>query len=148
MSIFNSLLSGAAGLEIETGMWEPTSNTTRGTIDFTNTHGTPPSAFVVWDIGETALTTNSAAFEFCVDFEALFGEALSDICTSKAGVRFCGYQGGTLTDYMSYGASGGDSSVNTHYYRYHATETKIRPWISSTYYWRPNRTYKWIAIWT
>lgn len=152
MSIFNSLLAGAEGLEFETGTWTPTSDyTIRGEIPLNKVHAKPPAAYVVFDIGTDPGTTATNFFGAYVDFDALFGEVLVGVRIAH-GVRAGIYRGSSspgvlfTTKEITAGASNPDDSSTGHY-RYYATETTLRPEVIYNAYWK-NRTYKWIAIWT
>ena len=152
MSIFNSLLSGAAGLEIETGTWTPARNTVHGEIPLNKVHDKPPVAYIVFDIGSYDSTSASSGLYFgCVDFEALLGETAVGASVTQ-GV-YTGIYRGTSSQGLQqssrsigHGASDPDDS-STSYYRYYATETTLRPEVVYNAYWRTTRTYKWIAIW-
>lgn len=75
MSIFNSLLSGAAGLEIETGMWEPTTRVNRGYIPFTKQHQRAPAIIILSDVTgtNTGVPSNTVEAWAHIDLVALFG---------------------------------------------------------------------------
>lgn len=149
MSIFNALLTD--GLELETGTWTPTNNTSRGEISFTNEHSTPPAAFIIYDTGETTPPQNSCVFDVCFDYESLFGEAVSGVCSEDKGSKFVkSYASSTYQSArraLIHGASDSDDSTES-CYRYYATESRIYPFHLNSFYWRKTRTYKWIAIWT
>lgn len=151
INMITTLLKGG-GLETESGTWSPTHNTARGTINFTNTHDEPPAAFVVWDTGDTT-SGISAVFEVCFDYEALFGEELTGRASSYKATRYgLYYSSSTSSSNFIKGCLHGRSDTgdsDDNYYRYHATESCIRPLVlsGSSYGWRSARTYKWIAIW-
>lgn len=152
-AIVNVSGGGGSGLEYETGTWTPSSDITRGTITFSNTHTNPPAFYAISDAtGDLNATQNSALFNGYCDVYRLWGLGFPGSSTTYR------YAVVTQTYKTSSGTSNGVTSCSTNsdntgsgsvsYSRYWATPTEFHPYMNSTSrYWRAGRTYKWIAIW-
>jgi len=139
-------------LAYEEGTFTPSSDISRPSITFSNTHSTTPAYAAIFDISTgSTQTTDSISFVTYSDPYRMFGgtyayagsdryaTATAAFKTSTGGNAFVGF-----TEYSS-----DDSGDSTKVYsRYWATETEFRPWANSdSRYFRSGRTYKWIAIW-
>lgn len=142
------------GVEVESGTWSPTSDTTRGTISFSNTHDEPPAAFLVYDAGSTNTSSASNILQLCVDFTALFDSDYGGgfYTNLSKGINVNQFYSSTSaygyynTSSFKYGGKDTRDSQSA-YYRYFASETEIRPNYNPSNYWRARRTYNWVAIW-
>ena len=149
---------GGGGLEYETGTWTPASDVASYTIQFSNTHTTPPSYYVIVDAtGTYSNTTNSIYQMSYVQFDRLLGSSAYADYNNSGTIKYGRYdtlQRTTSTTSMStqggfinYPMSETDDSTTNHP-RYWATETWIKAaGYSAIRYWRTGRTYKWIAVW-
>ena len=146
-----TLVPPSGGLEYESGTWSPTSNTTKGTINFTNTHTSPPTVVAVWD---TASSLYSGGYTLTswggIDMTKLAG--LTD--TSRLVHAFTRHMYSTNSSSVSTGSFdityGGWSSTSSsnNYWRYFADENAMYPYAATNVYMRTKRTYNWYAIWT
>ena len=146
---------GGGGLEYETGTWTPENDIANYTISFARTHTVAPFFYLISDATNTySSTTNS---NFCVayyNFEQSLG---ADVYVSSTTMRYGEvrviYRGtsetslGNTTTNIQYPYTSQEDNLST-YPRYWATETGIKAYtISTSRYWRADRTYKWIAVW-
>lgn len=144
---------GGSGLEYEEGTWSPSGNPSRGTVNFQNSHTTPPVIIVLSYTGTGGLSKNTNIGFILVDFKRLFGDGYPYSSSSNRRVAVAGmlYHGTTATSVsgsfaqITYGADdSGDTDIN--YFRYWATESQFHPYTNSdTRLW--GLSYKWIAVW-
>ena len=149
---------GSSGLTYETGTYEPTVDTPRATISFSNNHTIPPTFLTIYDATGTNLAdTNSNIAMTYVDLYRLAGVGYPYNANTSA-MRYATihylYRGtsatsiNTGTTHFQYNSDNTTSS-GTSYSRYWVSYDNFHPYSSSTSrYWRTGRTYKWIAIWT
>ena len=144
---------GGSGLEYEKGTWQPATDTTRGTITFSNTHTIAPAYFAIVDAtGNLNVATYSCLFLGFCDVYRIFGVGFFYSSTEyRYAVANYSYRGSSTTSnstvLCSYN-SDDPGSNSTSYPKYWATSTEFHPYSNSnSRYWRAGRTYKWIAIW-
>ena len=147
---------GSSGLEYEEGTWTPSSDVTRGTILFTNTHTKPPSIVILVDAysenGSVTTANSDIAFVF-VKIGDILGDSFPWYQTSETSRS-------NLLSYISqstvttsptvggYGNISDDVGSTDTYSSYYATSAGFYPYArSTTRYWRSGREYKWKAIW-
>ena len=141
------------GLEYETGTWTPTSDISRGTITFSNTHTYPPALYTISDAtGTLNPTKNSALFNAYCDVYRLWGVGFpvtsTDYRYAVVTQTYRGSSGATHTVTYCSVNSDDTGSESGSYPRYWATPTEFHPYVgATTRYWRVGKTYKWIAIW-
>lgn len=148
-------VSGGGGLEYEEGTWTPATDTSRGTIYFTNAHTNPPSIIVLADATGTDTTDMSqlnVLFVY-VRFAELFGVSYPYAATTTRD-GYAGYAYRTTTTASSTSQGGyaniieGTSGNDGQYSEYWATNTAFYPYTNSTTrQWYSSRSYKWLAIW-
>lgn len=148
-------VAAAAGLEYETGTWEPTSDIARGTISFANSHSAPPTAIFLADAEGTASSaTNSNHMFVWFDVQRFTGHGFP---YSSSGFRYAAayysYRGSSTSSISSAGylcsqQTTSSSASGVTYPKYWANEREFHPYSNSTSrYWRAGRSYKWVAIW-
>lgn len=150
-------ISGGGGLEYEEGTWTPTTDTNGNDIEipFQNTHTEPPSIVIISDTTNTldtnTYTLHSWAF---IDFYKLFGfpfmvKANNNVYSAIFMARRMANSSGMVDGYWFCNYPWDNTSEGINFSCYYANKTRICPFgYYSNYYWRANRTYKWIAIWT
>lgn len=158
MSIFNATAPSGGGGEIETGVFTPTSNIWKPTINFTNSHTTLPIfAAIQLDVGveTTQRTAHLVVFNL---WEQLTGHSLipgtSSSSTGSYGLVQYWYRNTSSTSLSSSTVnltiSGSDtSSTSDQAPRVWVTNAVFTPHIptGNNYYFRSGKNYKWIAIW-
>jgi hypothetical protein len=153
-SVTVSVSGGGGGLEYETGTWTPSANTESYFISFTNTHTVAPAYYTIEDA--TGTFSNQYAnihFVNYVNYQQITGEPI-DVdggTTFRYGLVNTQVRNGTNTLAMQntqitvpYTDSADSTSSCS---RFWAKETGILAYRSSGYYFRSDRTYKWIAVW-
>lgn len=146
--------TGSSGLEYETGTYTTTTDTTRPTINFSNTHAEMPVVVFFYDATGTYLSTTSTNFfTLYVDYAKMLGSELYASSTSKEYVFIYNRYRTSTSTFTGASINCGYSSDDTEssssaYPRYWVTNSCFYPSSNSpSRYWRPDRTYKWIAIW-
>jgi len=149
---------GSTGLEYETGIYEPTTDEYRPTINFTNSHSVPPTILTMYDATGTNLTdTNSNIANTYIDVYRLTGVGYN-YNAQNSNFRYATlhytYRGTSATSinsgtqHFSYNSDNTNSSSSS-YPRYWVSYNNFHPYSnSSSRYWRAGRTYKWVAVWT
>ena len=136
---------GNTGLEYEEGTWTPSADTTTTAISFTDTHADAPAFALVQDTDNTASScapTDSILAYFIVNFSGFFGSVPYSAASSLVGRTQYSYR-------TSSGQSiSGSQITSSNELNYYITASGITFYATSTRYFRANRTYKWIAIWT
>lgn len=142
-------LTGGGGLEYETGTWSPSSDTSRGTINFSNSHNKPPAIFAIDMTSTTKPSNNSARYTYGIDLDALLGRSRNRYEATYVRIGYYNSSGGNgLTQYNPNHSGEDSGDISTSYWRYFATESVLRPYSgASSVYWRNVRTYSWTAIW-
>ena len=151
--IVNVSGGGGSGLEYETGEFTTSTSIARPTISFAKTHQKPPAIITMSDMTtETAPESNSMQFWVFADILQLFGgwsisSGTALVCgriayTYRSGTSFASGNSAPQYDYTDIAREDASSST-----RYYARESAFYPRGSSSKYWMPNRTYKWIAVW-
>ena len=144
----------SGGLEYETGTWTPSANTESYFISFTNTHTVAPSYYTIEDA--TGTFSNQYAnihLVNYVNFQQITGEPIDvDGGTTfryglvntqvRSGTNTLAVQNTQIT--VPYTDSADSTSSCS---RFWAKETGILAYRGSGYYFRSDRTYKWIAVW-
>ena len=141
-----TLVPSSGGLEYESGSFTPTSNVRQPTISFSNTHDTPPSLIAMW-WASSGTASSSPAF-----FLGFVNSTWGDTPYTKGLHSFFYYgSSGSLSNYtgeIQYDGSNSYGGMET-YWRFWATETAMTPQTnSSSYLWRKDFLYHWIAIWS
>lgn len=142
---------GGSGYVTETGTWTPSANTKRGTISFNNSHTKPPAFYIIMDSTQNlTIPSSTILYNSFIDIYQFFGIYMPHSSAAYAIANYC-YKGsstvsqGSMVCNYPYTNSEAQSSS---FSRYWATETEFHPYTnSSTRYWKPERTYKWLAIW-
>ena len=148
MSIFNSLLPGAAGLEFEMGTWTPASDVARGTIPFSKSHNKPPSIVAVAINGSPLPVKNTGINFLAVDYSSMLSSI--PIAAGLGMYARTEYTSGNHSDCAELDKGGSDPDASDRYcFRYYADENAMYPEnYNSSSYWRKTKVYNWIAIWT
>ena len=148
-------VSGGGGLVYETGTWEPSTDTSRGEILFTNSHTSPPIYVSLTDATDTFSDVTYSNYGFhWLDWWRITGVGMYASSGTK---YYCelifDYKGSTGTSInntykkLSQNSDYPYSNISN-YPRYWVTPTGFNPYTDSTdRYWRAGRTYKWIAVW-
>ena len=153
--IVNVAGGGGSGLEYEEGTFSPSSDISRATVSFANSHADAPAVIVFADVTNTADTTSNTGWLWVwFDYYKIWGSRIYYSSSSmRYAVAYYTYRGSS-TSSLSTGSmlcsnnSDSSSSSSTSYPKYHATSTEFHPYTNSTSrYWRSGRTYKWVAIW-
>ena len=153
-------VSGASssGLEYEEGTWVQATSQNSVTINFTNTHSTPPSFYEIFlaDSSHPA-DINSVLHIVYTNFEQLSNTTTKFY--NSGGIAYNTYYGIIIRSYNTGSStptesmvlltsSSSDASDSTIYNsRYWATETHILGFISSSRYFESGCTYYWRAVW-
>lgn len=132
---------GGGGLEYEEGTVIPSSDISRLTISYTNTHNAPASFAGIYD-----MTNDSAVSGSCVFWQAtnIVGIAGVPVYSSASSI---------YRAYFIYGFKSSDTAISTTNVMLNdcADWTTTNGFLaycqSSNRYWRSGRTYKWIAVW-
>ena len=146
---------GSTGLEYETGTYTPAQDIAVPTINFSNTHSTPPSIVIMSDATNTYDSTSNSNVFFCYVYAAslLDAELKASTSSTQYGFYLYKYRGTNSTSFsttqgsLTFSSSNPDA-ISQSYPRYWVNESCFKPQsLSTSRYWRANRTYKWIAIW-
>lgn len=143
---------GVSGLDYESGIWTPQADTSRGTVNFANTHTEPPVFVALSRVGTYNLETYTNYEWLFFDYYHLFG------ATYKYGTNtryaLCAYlylanstqsNGFGNTQISNPYTDSGDST--SAFVRYWCTESSFYPnTTAATRYWRAG-TYQWFALW-
>lgn len=131
--------SGGGGLVYEEGTYEPTADARSPSISFANAHSGRPFFVCIYDTTGDVMASDSIIYwEFISTFD-LYG---------YIPIAANGYIYGTIKYYRKTTSTSVSNSL-------FANEAAINSYItssgfnasSSSYYFRANRTYKWIAVW-
>lgn len=132
-------VSGGGGLVYEEGTYEPTADASSPSISFANAHSGRPFFVCIYDTTGDVMESNSIIYwEFISTFD-LYG---------YIPIAANSYIYGTIKYYRKTTTTSATNSL-------YANEAAINSFItssgfvasSSSYYFRTNRTYKWIAVW-
>lgn len=141
---------GGGGLEYEEGTWTPASDVAQPTISFVNTHTTRPFYVLISDVNDTPQATASSTMAWAmVSFYDTFGCGIYSGANDTTAYHYArtlnSYRSGDSTTYGGYSITGltGDTTA---FMSYFLTNTNFKPYTGSRYF-RPGRTYKWIAVW-
>ena len=136
---------GSTGLEYEEGTWTPTTDTTTTAISFTDTHTTAPAFALVQDTDNTVsslASTDSVLAYFIANLNGCFGSVPYTTGSYLVGVARYSYK-------TSSGQSmSGSQITGTQDLNNYITASGITFYTGTTRYFRANRTYKWIAVWS
>ncbi len=139
------------GLEYETGTWTPSEDVAQPTINFTNTHSTPPRFAMMVDVSDDLAPENSNAYWSIDYWDIDFNHGLYHSGTTLIYARTTYGHRITGTSLSFSGTSVTNRTSETEggsYLWSWVRSTCIRPSSNSTSrYWRAGRTYKWIAVW-
>ncbi len=153
-------VSGASssGLEYEEGTWVQATGQNSVTINFTNTHSTPPSFYEIFLADSSCpADINSVLHIVYTNFEQLSNTTTKFY--DSGGIAYNAYYGIIMRSYntgsstpaesmLLLTSSSSDASDSTIYNsRYWATETRILGFISSSRYFESGCTYYWRAVW-
>lgn len=129
------------GLVYETGTWTPSEDIAQPTINFTNSHDSKPLCVLISDVTGTSQSTNNSELYWAyIDYYTAFGQQVIVGSNSFYARRQGSYR--ATTDSSSNSGSN-ETSASTTY----VSSTCFKPTNGAPYYWRANRTYKWIAVW-
>lgn len=149
-------VSGGGGLEYETGVWIPASAVSYDTISFNKQHDTPPAFVMVVAIVEPfdIVAENTSIGFIYSNWRRAFN------ATVKAATTTLNYFGTVeylyrLTNTSISALSTQLTTPDTHSSASSASASKHwvdeshikMPTLANNAYWRPEYTYKWIAIW-
>lgn len=144
---------GGSGLVYETGEYKPTSDASRPTVSFANSHSETPFFVAMFDSSAASgITANSNTVFVFFDMYRLAGGGYpySNTATRYA-LALCLYRSSSSSTFASTQVSynsDNTSDSSTSYSRYWVTASNFKPYSnSSSRYWRANRVYKWIAVW-
>lgn len=143
------------GLTFETGIYEPSADTSGEKILFANTHSEAPAFIMMVDATGTADTTSNTNMQFVwYDYYKLYGTGMP---WSSSAYRYASaYYAYRATNTGALSVGGVHCSANSdsqgsggiNYPRFWTDELGFTPNSASTSrYWRAGRTYKWYAIW-
>lgn len=142
---------GGGGLEYEEGVWTPSEDVARPTINFARTHSLPPMFVMMADATGTDEQTAPTNFGFSYSsFYSYTGQGVPSNETANRRYGLTGYVYRTATNPAQSitgvtTLGGGSSSSDTNYW---VSETGFVPSsASTTRYWKMGRVYKWIAVW-
>ena len=143
------------GLTFETGIYEPSADTSGEKILFANTHSEAPAFIMMVDATGTADTTSDTNMQFVwYDYYKLYGVGMpwsaSAYRYASAYYAYRATNTGTLSVGGVHCSANSDSqgSGGINYPRFWTDELGFTPNSASTSrYWRAGRTYKWYAIW-
>lgn len=145
-------VSGAGGLVYEAGTYTPTADISGPTISFTNQHSTMPIFVAMADATGDAPPDNSLEIWIYYDAWQVGGDGFYHVGSKKYGLtryaaKTSGSSGTNSETYFSHN-SDDTGDLNSQYPRYSVTPSGFKParW-TTTYLWRANRSYKWIAVW-
>lgn len=154
-TFIDAISGGSSGLTYETGTYTPSTNESRPTINFVNTHSEAPIYVGIFDVTDTTdQTTNTNYAWQYFDHYKMWGTSLPYSSTDLRYAFIFYYYRGTSTTATTTGwlqcvndsDNEGDGGVS--YPRYWVDKNSFRPYTYSTgRMWRPTRTYKWLAIW-
>lgn len=145
---------GGGGLVYETGTWAPTEDANVTWIYFSDTHTTLPLFVALADASDTFQDQTYSSLYLCIDlFSEISGariyyNATSGLYGRVTRVRRDSGATGIANDVVSITQplTSPDSSSQS-YPKYWVTEQAFRTSNVTTFPWRANRTYKWIAVW-
>ena len=143
----------SGGLVYETGTWTPTEDVMRSQIYFTNTHTDLPLYVSLTDATGTLAPANSNVYISIELFskyssERVYYNATTGLYGRVSRVRRSASDTGITTDTVSITEPTSSTiSSEQKYPRYWVTEEGFYNNNSASYFWRANRTYKWIAVW-
>lgn len=136
---------GGGGLEYETGTWTPSEDVAEYTIEFTNTHTTPPFFYMVYDATNQVTTTTYS--NYVATFMSPYLLSGDTISASATNINY-GYLATTRRATNSQSLSHANNALASSAISTFATNTGINAYsYSSSYYFRAGRPYKWIAVW-
>ena len=133
-----------SGLEYEEGTWTPSedSNFLTSPISFTNVHTDRPFYVLIADVDGTEASAYSVLYWAFIDWYDAFG---SYIYSNESVNQYARRQYGYKTS--SQATHGGSVFTFEQDMSDYVTSNGFIPQMSTTYYWRAGRTYKWIAVW-
>lgn len=145
---------GGGDSEYEEGIYEPTSDIARPTINFSKTHSVPPTYISIYDTTASVQPSNSVVGMNYIDEYRLFTDGYYYSSSAKRYGTIQYIYRGTSTTSLSTGTvhftynSDNTKSSSSSYARYWVDTSSFRPYSNSTSrYFRSGRTYKWFAIW-
>ena len=139
------------GLEYEMGIYTPTSDTYRPTIEFVNTHSSAPTVAIMIDVTGIDDTTSNTNYACAVINFHAFGSAVPSDSSANLRYGVVGYiyRNTSSPSQSAAGITDLNGNSSSSYMGYWFTSSEFYPsTTSTTRYWRTGRTYKWIAIWT
>ena len=132
---------GSTGLEYESGTWTPSEDIAQPTINFTNSHDSKPLFVLISDVTGTSQSTNNSELYWAyIDYYTAFGQQII-VGSNSYYARQQGAYRATANSASNSGSS--EATASTTY----VSSTCFKPTNGASYYWRANRTYKWIAVW-
>ena len=151
--IVNVSGGGGSGLVYETGEYKPTSNASRPTISFANSHSETPFLVAMFDSSSASGITSSSnvVFVFYDPYRLTGGGFPYSTSETRYAAIYYSYRSSSSftsnSAQVSYNSDNTGESSNA-YSRYWVTASNFKPYSNSnSRYWRANRTYKWIAVW-
>ena len=146
--ILSNQAPSGGGLEYEEGTYIPSSDISRPTINFSNTHTSTPISIILSDATGTASTANSMMYWAFSNWYDAFGPAKGSNGENTYGGLSWAYA--TSSSYSAVGAHikylTGDNTYE--YMDHNATPSAFYPFGGmSSLVFRSGRTYKWIAVW-
>lgn len=135
---------GVGGLECEEGTWSPNEDTTTPTILFSNSHTSRPFMIMVTDCDGTTIPAESPAVFMLNSWYDIYEAGVSNIYGRANYIRTSNGTSFSTGGFTLSSITGGQTSSLD----YFVSTSSFVPYVGASYYWRFNRTYKWIAIWS
>lgn len=147
----------AGGSSVETGIFQPSEDIYKPTINFVNTHNSMPFFIMIVDATNTAMTTYYApSYWFYYDIYKVTGgvgaiRAGSSVFYGYEALYWLAASNSAGTNSYEFASHNSSDTGNTDYTypRYWVTNTGFTPHhrTDSSVMWRAGRTYKWVAAW-
>lgn len=141
-----NLVSGLLqlGLEYETGVWSPASNTGDAYIPFSKTHSDSPFFYLVSNSsGAYSNQTNTNHMIMFANYSKLFATLHESSSTQYYGRIQYVYRGSNASTFTTNGSNCNANAIATY-----SKNDSIRVYTGSTSrYWRTGINYGWIAVW-
>ncbi len=137
------------GLEYETGTWQPSQNTAKEFVSFSDVHADVPTLLMLVDVTNTDDTTQNTAYGLSICNFVTYNNAIPSNVSSyrrlaTATVVYRSADNPTQTTYPITGTNG----TSTSYLSAWIIASGFYAWTgSNSILWRSNRTYKWVAVW-
>lgn len=141
-NLVNGLLQ--LGLEYETGIWSPSSDTSDAYIPFSKTHSDSPFFYLVSNANKSySSATNTNHMILFVNYSKLFGTLYESSSTQYYGRIQYVYRSSNANSFSTNGSNCNSNAITTY-----SKDDSIRVYTgSASRYWRANINYGWIAVW-